>query len=429
MRAARRMNTDWHQHWHFAALDWASDHHDVAVVDRLGTVVAEFRFAHSAAGWAEFEQKMKPYAGAPMALETSSGPAVDQLLQRGWKVYPVNPKAAQRYRERKAPSGDKADRPDAWSLAGALRTDGHAWRQLLAQDPATALLRALCRDEIGLIEQRTLLVNQLLAALREYYPAAIEAFDDWTEPYAWALIGQFPTPEGLQKAGQRRWEKFLHAHRLWHPSTAPKRLAIFAQANALPASAPVVAAKSLLATSLVKVLQALEQQLKEYREHINNLFRQHPDYDIFGSLPGAGEKLAPRLLGELGSAREIYPDPDSLCCQAGVSPVRYQSGQINQARIRWACDTVLRHTIHLWSDCSRKKSPWAQAYYARKRQDGMSHAAALRCLGKRWLKVLWRMWQDRRRYDASLHEESLKAHGSWVLARMITHASTPVPNM
>lgn len=429
MRAARHMNANWNQHTYFAALDWASDHHDVVVVDRLGTIVADFRFAHSAAGWAEFEHRMTPYVGAPMTLETSSGPAVDQLLQRGWRVYPVNPKAAQRYRERKLPSGDKADRPDAWSLADALRTDGHAWRELLPQDEATALLRALCRDEIGLIEQRTLLVNELIAALREYYPAAIEAFDDWTAPYAWKLISLFPTPEALQKAGKRRWETFLHTHRLWHPNTTPKRLAIFAQANALPASAPVVAAKSFLATRLVKVLQTLEQQLIAYRERINSLFSQHPDYDIFGSLPGAGEKLAPRLLGELGSAREVYPDPDSLCCQAGASPVRYQSGQINKARIRWVCDRTLRHTLHLWADCSRKKSAWAQAYYTRKREQGMSHAAALRCLGKRWLKVLWRMWQDRRPYDASLHEQSLRDHGSWVVARMLPNPNTPIPNL
>jgi len=416
------MNTNWNQHTHFAALDWASDHHDIVVVDRLGAIVTEFRFVHSAAGWEEFAQKMAPFAGAPITLETSSGPAVDQLLQRGWSVYPVNPKAAARYRERKSPSGDKADRPDAWSLADALRTDGHGWRRLVAQDEATALLRSLCRDEITLIEQRTLLVNQLLAALQEYYPAALQAFEDWTQPYAWALIAQFPTPARLQEAGKRKWEKFLHTHRLWRASTAPERMQIFATANALASSPAVVSAKSFLAVSLVRVLQALEEQLRQYRRRIQEAFDNHPDHDVFGSLPGAGEKLAPRLLGELGSAREVYPDADALCCQAGVSPVRYQSGQINKARIRWACDMVLRHTVHLWADCSRKKSPWAQAYYQRKRQQGMSHAAALRCLGKRWLKILWRLWQDHQSYKAQLHEQSLREHGSWVLERL------PTPN-
>lgn len=421
------MNTHWKDHSHFAALDWASDHHDVVVVASTGDLVAEFRFAHTAAGWAEFTEKMQPFAGRPLALETSSGPAVDQLLQRGWTLYPVNPKAAERYRERKAPSGTKTDRLDAWSLADALRTDGHGWRVLVAQDEATALLRALCRDEIGLIEQRTALVNQLIAALREFYPAALTAFDDWTQPHAWALIQQFPTPLALQNAGKRKWEKFLHTHRLWRTNTAPARLQVFAAANALPASAAVVTAKSLLATSLVCVLQALEHQLAEYRRRIHETFTQHPDHAIFGSLPGAGEKLAPRLLGELGSARAVYPDPDALCCQAGVSPVSYQSGQVNRAHIRWACDVVLRHTVHLWADCSRHQSDWAQAYYAGKRKAGMSHAAALRCLGKRWLKVVWRLWQAHETYEANRHEKSVRAHGSWVGALLPGTSETAAP--
>lgn len=408
------MNANWNQYTHFAALDWASDHHDVVVVDRSGLIAAEFRFAHTAAGWAEFTEKMKPFAGCPLALETSSGPAVDQLLQRGWKLYPINPKAAQRYRERKAPSGTKTDRHDTWSMADALRTDGHGWRPLVPQDEATAILRALCRDEIGLIEQRTALVNQLIAALREYYPAALEAFQDWTQPYAWALVVKFPTPVALQQAGKRNWEKFLHTHRLWRPDTAPERLKVFAAANALPASPAIAVAKSLLATSLIRVLQALQQQLDEYRNRINQAFAKHPDHDVFGSLPGAGEKLAPRLLAELGTAREVYPDADSLCCQAGVSPVSFQSGKVSKAHIRWACDVVLRHTVHLWADCSRRKSAWAQAYYGRKREQGMSHAAALRCLGKRWLRILWRLWQDHQSYDFNVHERSLKDHGSWV---------------
>jgi transposase len=361
-----------------------------------------------------------------VALETSSGPAVDQLLARGWPLYPVNPKAAERYRQRKAPSGTKTDQLDAWSLADALRTDGQGWRVLLPQDEATATLRSLCRDEIALIEQRTALVNQLLAALREYYPAALEAFDDWTAPCAWAMLVQFPTPLSLQNAGKRKWEKFLHTHRLWRADTAPARWELFAAANALPASAAVVNAKSLLAVSLVAVLQALQRQLDEYRRRITQAFAQHPDHDLFGSLPGAGEKLAPRLLGELGATREVYPDADALCCQAGVSPVSFQSGKLDKARIRWACDVVLRHTVHLWADCSRKKSAWAQAYYQGKRQQGHDHASALRCLGKRWLKILWRLWQDRQPYDASMHEQSLKDHGSWVVA-LLQAAPQPEP--
>jgi len=182
----------------------------------------------------------------------------------------------------------------------------------------------------------------------------------------------------------------------------------------LPARAAVRTAKSRLATSLVKVLQALETQLREYRRRITETFAQHPDHEVFGSRPGAAAKIAPRLLGELGAVRAGYPDADALCGQAGVSPVSFQSGKLDQARIRWACDVVLRHTVHLWADCSRKKSAWAQVDYQGKRQQDHDHASALRCLGKRWLKVLWRLWQDGRPYDATRHEQSLKAHGPWV---------------
>jgi transposase len=412
VRAARIMNTNWNQHAYFAALDWASDHHDVTVVDRHGAIVAEFRFPHSAAGWAEFSEKMKPYVGSPITLETSSGPAVDQLLQRGWTLYPVAPPAATHYRTRKAPSGTKSDRHDTWSLADALRTDGHAWRPLRPQDEATATLRALCRDEIALIEQRTALVNQLRAALKEYYPAALEAFDDWTVASTWQFLLTFPTPAQLQGAGKRRWEKFLHVHKLWRPQTRDDRLAIFAAATALAASAAVTTAKSLLAVSLAKVLVTLQTQLDEYRRRIDQAFRTHPDHDVFGALPGAKAVLGPRLLAELGRVRAEYPDAQSLLCQAGVSPVSYQSGQIDICRLRRACNKVLRATVHLWANASRKTCEWAQAYYQHKRDQGHSHASALRCLGKRWLKILWRLWLDGQVYDESKHLKNLQRHGS-----------------
>jgi len=416
---------NWTEQNYFAALDWAKHHHDVIVVDRIGAIVADFQFPHTAEGWTQFEQQMQKFGKCPICLETSSGPAVDQLLQRDYVVYPINPKAAQRYRERKNPSGNKTDRHDAWSMADALRTDGHAWAQLIAQDEATAALRLLCRDENVLIEQRTALVNQLQAALAEYFPLALESFDDWTKPFAWAFIRSFPTAEALSKAGKRRWEKFLHAHKLWRPETAETRLQIWQRGQQLNASAPLSAAKGLLALSLVNVLQSLQKQIDEYRQRIRAAFESHPDHGVFGSLPGAKDKLAPRLLAELGSQREVFPDADSLSCRAGTSPVSFESGQLRKARIRWACNDFLRHTVHLWADQSRKTCLWAQLYYQTKRKSGHSHASALRCLGKRWLKVLWRMWQNRAPYDESIHLKSLHEHGSFV-AKLLVGAPTQV---
>jgi len=405
----------WQEMTHYAGLDWAKDHHAVVVVDAGGRIVADFEFEHSLEGWKSFADQTSAWPNLAVAIETSQGAAVDQLLQRGYTLYPVHPVAAQRYRERKAPTGTKTDHLDAWGLGDALRVDGHGWRPLQPLDAMTQQLRLLCRDEVSLIEQRTALVNQLQQALLEYYPTALEAFDDWTDAFTWEFILAFPTPQALVQAGKRRWEKFLHTHRLWRPETAPKRLALFAQADQFKASDPIVRAKSQLAVSLCKLLVTLGKQLALYRQEIEALFRDHPDHDLFGSLPGAKKVLAPRLLAAVGSDPQRYGSQEVLQSIAGTAPVSYQSGKLNKVRVRWACDKFLRYTVHLWADCFRKASAWGQAYYDQKRQEGMTHACALRCLGQRLLKILFRMLSDKKPYDAELHARNQQKHGSWVL--------------
>ena len=406
---------NWKDLTHYAGFDWAKDHHAVVIVDREGRIVADFELAHSLEGWKSFAEKTSTWPNLAVAIETSQGAAVDQLLQRDYTVYPVHPVSAQSYRERKAPSGTKTDHLDAWGLADALRTDGHGWKTLQPMDPLTQQLRLLCRDEVSLIEQRTALVNQLQQALAEYYPAALEAFDDWTMAATWEFVLAFPTPRALVGAGKRRWEKFLHTHKLWRSETVDKRLKLFAQADQFKASAPIVQAKSQLALSLCKLLCTLGQQLKLYRKQIEKLFQDHPDHDLFGSLPGAKKVLAPRLLGAVGNDPERYGTQEVLQAIAGTAPVSYQSGKISRVRVRWACDKFLRHTVHLWANSFRKASAWGKTYYQKKRDRGMSHACALRCLGQRLLKILFRMLQDRRPYDAELHARNQQKHGSWVL--------------
>ncbi len=173
---------------HFAGFDWAKDHHDIVVVDAQGRIVSEFRIEHSLTGWRQWKEKTAAFPHLGVVIETSFGAAVEQLLDSGVTVFPVNPRNAKRYRERKCSSGDKTDRQDAWSLADALRLDGHGWRALTVQDPVVAELRILCRDEVALIGERTALVNQLQQALHEYYPTALEAFNDWTSIGAGSFV-------------------------------------------------------------------------------------------------------------------------------------------------------------------------------------------------------------------------------------------------
>ena len=414
---------EWKDITHYAGFDWARYHHAVVVEDKDGQIVADFEFDHSTEGWKSFQDKTAAWPNLAVAIETNQGAAVDQLLQRGYTVYPVNPVAAESYRKRKAPSGTKTDHIDGWALADALRMDGQSWRPLQPMDPLTQQLRLLCHDEMVLIEQRTALVNQLQQALVEYYPVALEAFDDWTCPFTWNFIIQFPTAQALTAAGKRRWEKFLHTQKLWRAETAEKRLALFAQANQFKVSEPIVQAKSRLAVSLCKLLNTLQQQLELYRKQIEALFKSHPDHDLFGSLPGAKKVLAPRLLASIGSDPKRYGDAGVLQAYAGTAPVSFESGQLHKVKIRWACDKFLRHTVHLWANCFRRASAWGQTYYDKKREQGMSHACALRCLGQRLLKIIFKMITDKRPYNAELHARNQQKHGSWVLT--LTNAPDP----
>ena len=189
----------------FVGFDWASDHHDVVAVDPDGRIVLQLTIDDTAEGWATLREKLAKHVGQDLpavavAIETCNGPAVERLLEMGCGVYPLNPKAARQYRLRKSPMGAKCDRLDAWSFGDALRTDGHGWRRLEPDDPLTKELRILCRDEVQLIRQRTALVCQLKQALHEYYPAALEAFDDWLAPSSWAFVQKFPTPQALVRS-------------------------------------------------------------------------------------------------------------------------------------------------------------------------------------------------------------------------------------
>ncbi len=400
---------------HFAGFDWAKDHHDVIIVDLKGLIVADFRIEHTAAGWRLWQEKTAAYPKLGVAIETSFGAVVEQLLASGVAVYPVNPMNAKRYRERKCSSGNKTDRHDAWALADALRMDGHGWRTLDAQDPLIAELRILCRDEVALIEERTALINQLQQALHEYYPTALEAFDDWTSPGPWSFVEAFPSASLLSKAGKRKWDKFLHSHKLYRSQTYEGRIAAFENAGEWKVNPALCAAKSLYAVARCQQLRVLQKQLDAYRERIAALFTSHPDSGLFGSLPGAGPKLAPRLLSEIGSDRALHETAQGLQCLAGTAPVSYQSGQIHKVNLRRACNKNLRHAMHLFADKSRAQCPWASKYYETLRERGKSHAQALRCLGQRWLKIIWKMWQTGTAYDAGLHLKNQLAHGSWVL--------------
>ena len=159
-------------------------------------------------------------------------------------------------------------------------------------------------------------------------------------PSAWAFVEAFPTPQALVSAGKRKWEKFLHTQHLARPQTYQKRMEIFAHAAEFVSGQALTRAKSRLALARARMLRVLQSQIDSYRAEIEKLFAQHPDHDLFGSLPGAGPKIAPRLLGEIGSDRSRFEDPTALQCLAGTAPVSYQSGKIHKARPPAPCSPM-----------------------------------------------------------------------------------------
>jgi len=409
MKSSEHSSEAWLLQRAFGGLDWASQKHNVVLVDAGGKILEKFEIQHSASGWQQFRQRLEPYGSIPTAIETNQGAAVEQLVEAGMEVYPVNPKSAKAYRERK--------------LADACRLDGLNWKALRPEDPLIKELRLLCRDEVGLIEQRTSFINQLRHALAEYYPTALEAFEDWGSLSAWMFVQRFPTAQALKAAGKRRWEKFLHSRHLWRSESGPRRMELFAQATQMCGSPAVANAKSQLALSLISMLFALEKQLGIYRQRIEEeLFARHPDHDLFGSLPGAGPKIAPRLLSEIGDDRARFDNgPEALQCLAGTAPVTVRTGKAKTNPPRWPChqrwaaNTNLRHALHLFAEHTLSRCVWAQIYYRHHRDKGRTHSDCLRRLAQRWVKIIYRMWMDRTPYDPMLHHQNQLKHGSWVL--------------
>jgi transposase len=201
------------------------------------------------------------------------------------------------------------------------------------------------------------LINQLRHALAEYYPTALEAFEDWGAIASWMFVQRFPTPQALKAAGKRQWETFLHSRHLWRTENGPRRMELFAHATDFCGSQPTANAKSLLALSMVQLLFTVEKQLGLYRKHIEALFGRHPDHELFGSLPGAGPKLGPRLLSEIGDDRDRFGgEPQALQCLAGTAPVTRRTGKPRTdpprwpCHQRWGCDKHLRYALHLFSE-------------------------------------------------------------------------------
>jgi transposase len=402
-------------------IDWADQHHDIALLASDSTTIEPCRLAHDPAvlaTWlAALEQR---FGGRPVgiAVETSRGPLVHALLDAPFVVlYPINPRSLQRFRETFAPSGAKDDGPDARLLLALLAKHREQLRPWVPDDAATRTLRRLVEHRRAAVDLRTQLTQRLQAALKEYFPQALRwAGTDLTSPLACAFLQRWPTLQALQRARSATIRKFYTTHNCRHAARIATRLEEIAAATPLTRDPAVLESSALYVQLLTAQLLTLGPNIVQLDAAIAHAFAAHPEAALFRSFPGAGAALAPRLLVAFGTDRTRFPSAAEMQTRSGIAPITVRSGRQSQVQWRWAASTFLRQTFHEFAHHSILHTTWARACYHRLRARGKTHHAAVRALAFKWIRILWRCWAEHTLYDDARYAAALTLRGSPIAA-------------
>lgn len=388
-----------------AGIDWASEEHALCVVDAAGSTLAAELFAHDEAGLRGLLARMRALGVCRVAIERPDGVLVDRLLAAGFTVLPVHPNALKATRPRYAAGGGKSDGFDAFCLAELARTDAHRLRALRPDADETKALKALTRGREDLVGARVRLANELRAQLEAFWPGAARIFADVDSQIALAFLERYPSPADARGLGEKRLAGFLARHRYCGRRPAAELLERLRQAPEGRVGALEAEARRGAVLGLVAALAPIVAQITELTSQIAQAVRAHPDGRVFLPLFKDPKSVitAARLVAEIGDDRHRYPSAEALAADAGMAPVARESGKRKVAAFRWACDKRLREAVACLADSTRHHHPWARGVYARARARGLDHPHAIRVLGRAWLRVLWRCWQDRVAYDPAKH--------------------------
>ncbi len=390
-------------------IDWASDKHDVCVLD-AGAVRLAFAIPHTAEGLAELGRRLKRFgapADLPIAIERPSGLLVDTLVEAGFPVVPIHPNALKASRPRYAAAPSKSDPGDAYILADLLRTDGHRFGPLRVPSDHTKALRAASRTRDDLVATRVQLANQLRSLLESFWPGAAAIFADVDTPIALDFLDAYPTPDSAARLGAPRLARFLQRAAYCGRRPAAELLDRLRAAPRGQAGPLERETKGQLVRTLVAVLRPLVAQLRELEGLIAAQLTQHPEGALLQSFPRSGTVNAAQILAELGDDRARFPTAEQLAAEAGVAPVTHSSGKHRGVACRFACNKRLRQALTTGADNSRHAHPWAHAVYRAARARGCDHPHAIRILARAWARVLWRCWQNRTLYDPTKHGRAL----------------------
>lgn len=398
----------------FVGVDWASEEHAICVLGSDGRQKDAFGVEHSRDGLAKLVRRLGalgPAGRVPVAIERPDGRLVDFLLEAGHPVVAVSPNAIKAWRESEVLSGAKDDPGDAEVIAEYLRLRAHKLSLLAPFSEETRALRAVVRARGDLVCQRVAAHNQLEACLDAFWPGAKALFADTASEIALAFLARYPTPGSARTLGEKRMAAFLTKHGYSGRRAAAELLERLRSAPEGIPDGPEAEARRDAVLGYVRVIRALNASIKSLDRSIAAHLGEHPDGEIFASLPRSGHINAAQMLAEWGDCRQAYDTPDAVAALAGQTPVTKKSGKYEAVHFRWACNKRFRVAMCTFADNSRHQSPWAADIYRRARARGCDHPHAIRILARAWIRVIWRCWQDRIAYDPSRHGGAARLAG------------------
>src|SRR5689334_9261613 len=375
-------------------------------MDAAGKVLAKRRLPEGAAGMSQLHELIGRFlpedadeVEVVIGIETDRGPWVAALVAAGYTVFPVNPLQASRYRERHGVSGAKSDQGDSHMLADMVRTDSHQLRPAAGDSPQGQAIKVVARAHKTLIWDRTRQVQRLRHQLREYFPAAIEAFEDLDAPDVLELLGKAPDPARAAKLTRAQVSAALKRARRRDIKDKTDAVLAALRGEQLGQPAALTAAYAGTARSLIALITTLNEQVKTLQGQVGEHFGRHPDAEIYQSQPGMGAVLGARVLGEFGDDPDRYASAKSRKNYAATSPITRASGKKKVVAARFVHNDRLIDALMTWAFTSLNASPGARAFYDELRSRGIEHNDALRRLANRLVGILHGCLKTRTLYD------------------------------
>jgi hypothetical protein len=379
----------------FIGDDWAEDHHDVEIQDENGKRLAKARLPEGIAGITRFHDligRFLPEDAGPdlvkLGIETDRGPWVAALVASGYLVYAINPVQSARARERLALSGAKSDAGDAHVLADLVRTDSHQLRTVAGDSDEAAAVKVVTRMHQTMIWDRTRQGQRLRSSLREFFPAALLAYDDLDAPDVLELLAKAPDPASAARLTRAQISAVLKRAGRRDRDTKTTRLMAALRTEQLGQPPLVTAAYAGTVRALVAVITILNDQVKALEGQVEACFGLHPDVEIYRSQPGLGAVLGARVLAEFGDDPTRYDGARSRKNYAGTSPITKASGKKKVVLARYVRNKRLADALHQQAFCALTASPGARAYYDALRGRDIGYNAALRQLANRLVGIL-----------------------------------------